>query len=462
MATIEKDGNVGTKSRSTQSTKSPVAEEDLLAKKVQDILSRTQHKSISGSNKSNSDNSEQLFRPSTHTRYVETITDITQESPSPVTPSSSPNDDQRIRFKQLVARQRDYLKCLQKELKRLEKMEDIFAKIHQKNKEKVAFNKNTVGSNILINSDSHTNTNISTITPSSSKSKDSKFITLGSDKSTTTQTLSSKSSIRFSSSSPSDAYTSSPSDQIITQREILTTKPSFSKFHDDHLEQRTKATKPKSIPYHRGLEKAHVVVKSQKENISPKKSRQNAMRKKEVKSVATQTINMDVKNDKKVNHNEDIKKCWFIPLKSHIKSVEPLQAAFKKNCQKMIANSQKRVNQIYAIKILRKRSREQMTGTLKDFEDRLRMVIKPDPNEIISKTRSVKIKRVFSHKEMRNQAKMKYTMLPEVKARKEQQKKELNMKRNRLISQIFTNRLKQNALKGKVSWPLNSCALEYY
>ena len=66
---------------------------------------------------------------------------------------------------------------------------------------------------------------------------------------------------------------------------------------------------------------------------------------------------------------------------------------------------------------------------------------------------------VFTHREMRAQTEKVYSKLPEVKAQKVNVKREDDAKRRRMMANIFKQRLKENAIRGKLNWPITSQAI---
>lgn len=68
-------------------------------------------------------------------------------------------------------------------------------------------------------------------------------------------------------------------------------------------------------------------------------------------------------------------------------------------------------------------------------------------------------RRVFTHREMRMQTEKLYQKLPEVKARVNNGKREDDAKRRRMMADIFKTKLKNNAVRGKLNWPITSQAI---
>ena len=68
-------------------------------------------------------------------------------------------------------------------------------------------------------------------------------------------------------------------------------------------------------------------------------------------------------------------------------------------------------------------------------------------------------RRVFTHREMRAQTEKVYRKLPEVKAQTVTAKREDDARRRKLMADIFKQRLKENAIRGKLNWPITSQAI---
>ena len=61
---------------------------------------------------------------------------------------------------------------------------------------------------------------------------------------------------------------------------------------------------------------------------------------------------------------------------------------------------------------------------------------------------------VLTEKEMRRQTEKRYSNLSEVKKRIEDKKREQNLKTFRLMSRLFSNRLRKKALQGQTNLPI--------
>ena len=144
---------------------------------------------------------------------------------------------------------------------------------------------------------------------------------------------------------------------------------------------------------------------------------------------------------------------------SAISSPVPLQEAFNRHCIDMRINSQIRVNRINTIADLRKRTAdERLIEMAKQFlrQQESAKVIRA---KVIQPVFKSTIKRFFTHEEMRAQTEKVYKTLPEVKAMRERNKQKEREKNQRLLSQIYKYKLKDNALKGRLTWKITQSCL---
>ena len=137
----------------------------------------------------------------------------------------------------------------------------------------------------------------------------------------------------------------------------------------------------------------------------------------------------------------------------------PLQEAFNQNCVEMKTNSQIRVNRINTIAELRKRTAdERLIEMAKQFV-RQQEASKVVKTKVIQPVFKSTIKRFFTHEEMRAQTERIYNNLPEVKAMREKKKLKERQKNQRLLAQIYKYRIKDNALKGRLTWKITQSCL---
>lgn len=74
---------------------------------------------------------------------------------------------------------------------------------------------------------------------------------------------------------------------------------------------------------------------------------------------------------------------------------------------------------------------------------------------------TVRVKRVFTHKEMRSHTERIYRELPEVKEKVRQKKKAEEERLYRLMAQVYTNRVKQQTLCGRINFPITQNMIIY-
>jgi hypothetical protein len=130
-----------------------------------------------------------------------------------------------------------------------------------------------------------------------------------------------------------------------------------------------------------------------------------------------------------------------------------LQEAFRLKCALIARRSERRVNEIHVKATVRERTAQERYAEAAEIYSKWeegRVVACSVPKQAIHVPR----KRVFTQREMRLQTQRIYGSLPEVKEKRQRQKREEQEKTHRLMASIYTNRLKQNALKGRVTWPL--------
>lgn len=180
---------------------------------------------------------------------------------------------------------------------------------------------------------------------------------------------------------------------------------------------------------------------------------------------------------------------WFVPLDSPKSStenkVEPfiqhgynydLQEAFDKKCYHFQLKSLMRVRRIKDNANLRVNTADQRRRLMAEsyvlkqkIDDQQRNIEhrpqikkwtpKDDSLNCAAQQLPVINRRVFTHKQMRAQTEKVYSRLPEVKAQKINVKKEDEAKRRRLMADIFKTRLKENAVRGKLNWPITGQAV---
>ena len=189
--------------------------------------------------------------------------------------------------------------------------------------------------------------------------------------------------------------------------------------------------------------------------------------------------NQKDKNDKQnVNKIENKKEplSWFVPFnkysnrfssitnpKVQYESYQPqsLQEAFRINCNIISRRSQLRTRYINLLTEHRKRTAEQrLVAAAKAYQNQKqlgRQVQLPAMKSSVVYQQ----KRIFTHKEMREQTEKIYVRLPEVVAEKEKKKREEKERVHRLMAEVYKYTLKNYALKGKINWPITQRCLNY-
>ena len=90
------------------------------------------------------------------------------------------------------------------------------------------------------------------------------------------------------------------------------------------------------------------------------------------------------------------------------------------------------------------------------------------PNDKCSKRKSASsnsrplspiTRRVFTHQQMRKQTEKVYKKLPEFKNRQKDGRHEDEAKKRRMMAEIFKQKLKDNAVRGRLNWPITSQAI---
>jgi hypothetical protein len=173
-------------------------------------------------------------------------------------------------------------------------------------------------------------------------------------------------------------------------------------------------------------------------------------------------INSCRKNNKYMNSISGVRRRQY--SKDYIKQTSTpltLQEAFNRNCNYMRTQSEFRIHCINAIADMRKRTAEERLKELTKsylIQKQNDKLMKTNYTQPVFRTT---IRRVFTHQEMRAQTEKIYANLPEVRALREKKKKEEKERSQRLMAQIYKYRLKDNALKGKVSWKITQSCLSY-
>ena len=185
------------------------------------------------------------------------------------------------------------------------------------------------------------------------------------------------------------------------------------------------------------------------------------------------------KNDKQnVNKNENKKEplSWFVPFnkysnrfssitkpKVQYESYQPqsLQEAFRINCSIISRRSQLRTKYINLLTEHRKRTAEhRLVAAAKAYQNQ-RELGRQLQLPAMKSSVVYQQKRIFTHKEMREQTEKIYIRLPEVVAEREKKKREEKERVHRLMAEVYKYTLKNYALKGKINWPITQRCLNY-
>lgn len=130
-----------------------------------------------------------------------------------------------------------------------------------------------------------------------------------------------------------------------------------------------------------------------------------------------------------------------------------LQQAFESKCPAILEKLELRAGKINAKSEIRRRTAEiRRQRALHEYT--LSRRIEEERKRRNALLKSTEPRKLLSEKEMKSRSARIYSSLPEVESKKEQQKKEEESRRHRMVSQIFSQRLKSQALRGHVSLPI--------
>lgn len=155
-----------------------------------------------------------------------------------------------------------------------------------------------------------------------------------------------------------------------------------------------------------------------------------------------------------------------------------LQDAFERNCVKFKIRSLLRVRKIKDNELMRVETAEQrgqliaqsflMKKKLEEQQKQMGSSAQVKRPKLVHDTnckqkfpRPIPIisRRVFTHREMRAQTEKVYRKLPEVRHQDILNQREDDAKRRRIMADMFKQRLKENAIRGKLNWPITSQAI---
>ena len=145
---------------------------------------------------------------------------------------------------------------------------------------------------------------------------------------------------------------------------------------------------------------------------------------------------------------------WFVPLSSGDVNMS-LQEAFERNRLDVKERIKKRREDLQ-FKVRRRKELLDLLFKTKKHPYMFPPVDEDDLNrrKHQSKDLKVKMRRVFTHKEMRNQTERIYTKLPEVKEKEQEKELQDFKKTHQIMKTVFTKRVKQQTLRGKVDFPI--------
>ncbi|KAI1280513.1 hypothetical protein HDE_13802 [Halotydeus destructor] len=204
------------------------------------------------------------------------------------------------------------------------------------------------------------------------------------------------------------------------------------------------------------------------ESQSKQKSiRPESLPESEQKEAKAWFIPFDVKRSRRANNVSKQKDVHWFDMKGDDSDLfnfatVSLQDAFKQRCRHLMRKSQKRAQYIRSRTQVRKMTAERRLNTMLHIYEANRV------REEVEKARTrrsvqrsvddyeepFRLRRIFTHKEMREQTERIYRQLPEVVEKAKLKKKAEEEKTNRLMAQIYTHRVKQNTLKGKTDFPI--------
>lgn len=394
-------------------------------------------------------------------------------------------------FINLMGRKRSYLKCLQKELTRLEKMEKALATFYTKEP-------------ILLSSPESGSAKSAESTPCCSLSGYQTDASSGTSNPTIpnviphsaffvcrkcAQRRARKNSER---SRASPKRTKEKENSSHRTREYLSTKDA-RKAQVKEIRPALATTSVQTTDSLLNLE-SHISQQSQ----PAQSSRQRAHPQKPTKPKEVHVSPTPVRDS---SPNEEDLRAWFIPLETKRPRPKPqsstnvqrrrepnpagdkrevpdqfaesnettsLQEAFRQRCSHVMQKSLRRQHYISTKAQFRKNTAEQRIAAMTDYyrQELVEKSVKDSGRTVAFAEASdargmVKMKRVFTHKEMRRQTERIYTRLPEVRDRINQKKKADGERLHRLMAQIYTNSVQRNALKGRIDFPITKSLITY-
>ena len=231
------------------------------------------------------------------------------------------------------------------------------------------------------------------------------------------------------------------------------------------------------------LQKTHISIQKSREtssHSSNKRTWHRSQKSKHIKipeRVVPDRVDVSCSKSTLTNGNSSSKKesnepvAWMVtfPKSRYDKNLDEdslnIQRIFQQKCSKLIERSQKRCEYINTKAMLRKVSAERkladdqyaariQSSVLRNKSPESKPYHPFRPNE-------VKVKRVFTHREMRHQTEKRYTKLPEVKQKIEQKKTEDFRRLHRIMKDVFTEKVKRETLKGRMHFPITQNFIVY-
>ncbi|XP_015782013.1 uncharacterized protein LOC107359930 [Tetranychus urticae] len=381
------------------------------------------------------------------------------------------DDDPAREFKDLIKKQKVYLDNLQRELFRLQKMEQILSKLHKKSKmQKEMLNKIEICDNCegICNSACQLPSNSKKAPDVVSKPENLHRNNYpltdceSSNENEKEQCVNYNSSVKVK----SDATTQTKPSEYTRENNIVNFPTKKERIHQIHdkvdqiihkLYEATTMDDPDEPCHSIGVQTSNLIAPSQKLNRKMNKSACNFASSSTVDKSQKQAVYWTIPANE---HKLDKSSTKFTNFLSNYHQTEvlypgssnlSLQQAFRERCSHILKNSESRVNRINIKSEMRK------ANTDCRFEQ-LDLMYKRD-HDIIGnngpdKVKVIKPRKMFTEKEMRKQTERLYSHLPEIKKLKEEKMKQQNGKTNRLVAKIFSQRLKSNAVHGKVTFPL--------
>ena len=403
-------------------------------------------------NHSNSDSSISQLDHTINSDFLLPLSDMSDDSSMDAEDSNcTSNNDSRtivlrrensfakLEFKNLIERQKSYLQCLKNELRRLKKMEKFFAsyqaKLAQRSKKKMQF-KVTLDNDHLERSENESQSltqykefavpkcdlvNKKDDVVKKSNKQQSKIML--DDLSHLSENLTDYLNCKYCSNFDKRKKTPLIRSETITLRKNLT-------FNSVGVQTTSISSE------------VHQIVTNNKIDQVPQSHNQPQRSSKFQSSYWC--ISPPRKDQFRFSYQSDTKKSLMHPIS--------LQQALEQSCPQILKRSKARTGQIQMKSEIRKRMSQLHIDTFANNLNSNGQVVeaKIEPKDSIS----AHPLNVLTEKEMRRQTEKRYSNLSEVKKRIEDKKREHNLKTFRLMSRLFSNRLRKKALQGQTNLPI--------